>query len=211
MIYIMNKKEIIKEIQSNRVIKLPETDNELVLTNQFIKDKIIKINDKLVIVDRDVAEIYGVTTREINQAVSRNKGKFPQRYLMELDSSIKNELVTNFDRFNSLKHSTTNIKAFTEQGLYMLATILKGEIATKMTIQIIDTFTELREVAYNLDKAADSKTEDDMGIYLNEAGNRLSQLLLQNITPDNDKKIKTTLEINLGIFRAKIEIENSKK
>ncbi len=211
MIYIMNKKEIIKEIESNMVVKLPETDNKLIPTNQFIKDKIIKINGKLVIIDRDVAEIYGVTTREINQAVSRNKGKFPQRYLMELDSSIKNELVTNFDRFNSLKHSTTNIKAFTEQGLYMLATILKGEIATKMTIQIIDTFTELREVAYNLDKAADSKTEDDMGIYLNEAGNRLSQLLLQNITPDNDKKIKTTLEINLGIFRAKIEIENSKK
>ncbi len=211
MIYIMNKREIIKEVETNKIVKLTEADNTTTLTNQFIKDKIIKVKDKLVIIDRDVAEIYGVETREINQAIKNNPEKFPDRYIIELDKSIKNELIKNFDRFNSLKHSTASIKAFTEQGLYMLATILKGEIATKMTIQIIDAFTELREVAYNLDKAADSKTEDNMGIYLNEAGNRLSQLLLQNITPDNDKKVKTTLEINLGIFRAKIEIENSKK
>ena len=206
----MNKKEIIKEIETNKVVRLNKRNQVSTLTNQFIKDKIMKIKNKLVIIDRDVAEIYGVTTREINQAVSRNKEKFPSRYLVELSESDKKKLITNCDRFSHLKFLTTLPKAFTEQGLYMLATILKGDVATKMTMQIIDTFTELREIAFNLDQAANSKTEEDMGLYLNKAGNKLSHILLENVTPD-DKKVKTTLEINLGIFRAKIEVEETKK
>lgn len=206
----MNKKEIIKEVETNKVMKLNKVNRISTLTNQFIKDKIIKIKNKLVIIDRDVAEIYGVTTREINQAVKNNPQKFPTRYLIELDKQTKEEVIKNFDHLHNLVFSHAPIKAFTEQGLYMLATILKGDVATKMTMQIIDTFTELREIAFNLDQAANSKTEEDMGLYLNKAGNKLSHILLENVTPD-DKKVKTTLEINLGIFRAKIEVEETKK
>lgn len=206
----MNKKEIIKEVETNKVVKLNKTNQISTLTNQFIKDKIIKIKNKLVILDKDVAEIYCVETKDINRAVKNNPEKFPNGYIMELDKSTKDELVKNFHRLDNLKHSTAPIKAFTEKGLYMLATILKGDVATKMTMQIIDTFTELREIAFNLDQAANSKTEEDMGLYLNKAGNKLSHILLENVTPD-DKKVKTTLEINLGIFRAKIEVEETKK
>ena len=77
-----------------------------------------------VILDRDVAELYGVETRDINKAVKNNPKKFPPGYVFELNNSEKQELVENFHRFNSLKHSTVAPHAFTEQGLYMLATIL---------------------------------------------------------------------------------------
>lgn len=66
--------------------------------------------------------------------------KFPPGYVIELNNREKDELIKNFDRFNKLKHSTVAPHAFTEQGLYMLATILKGDLAISTTIAIIDTF-----------------------------------------------------------------------
>lgn len=92
--------------------------------------KIIIIRDTQVILDRDVAELYGVETRDINKAVKNNPKKFPPGYIIELNGSEKQELVENFHRFNTLKHSTVAPHAFTEQGLYMLATILKSPMAT---------------------------------------------------------------------------------
>lgn len=84
--------------------------------------KIIVVRNIQVILDRDVAELYGVETRDINKAVKNNPKKFPTGYVIELNSSEKQELVEIFHRFNSLKHSTVAPHAFTEQGLYMLAT-----------------------------------------------------------------------------------------
>lgn len=86
------------------------------------ESKIIVVRNIQVILDRDVAELYGVETRDINKAVKNNPKKFPPGYVIELNSSEKQELVENFHRFNSLKHSTVAPHAFTEQGLYMLAT-----------------------------------------------------------------------------------------
>ncbi|WP_277640138.1 ORF6N domain-containing protein [Wolinella succinogenes] len=84
-----------------------------------IEEKIIELNGEKVILDSDVAELYGVSTKEINQAVSNNPNKFPDGYIVETDKDIKNELVKNFDRFSKLKHSSVNPKAFTERGLYI--------------------------------------------------------------------------------------------
>ena len=81
--------------------------------------------------NRDVAQLYGVETREINQAVSNNPDKFPKGYILDLNDEEKIELIKKFDRFNKLKHSTVNPKVFTEKGLYMLATIIKSKIATQ--------------------------------------------------------------------------------
>jgi hypothetical protein len=114
-----------------------------IITYDSVKQKIIEIRNQKIIIDSDVAELYGVTTKEINQAVTRNPEKFPDKYIFELDSTEKTELVTNCDRFNKLKHSTTLPKAFTERGLYMLATILKSPQATETTLAIIDTFAVL--------------------------------------------------------------------
>ena len=93
------------------------------------ENKIIVIREQRVILDRDVAELYGVTTKEVNQALRNNPAKFPDGYVIELNNSEKNELVKTFDRFESMKHSTVAPHAFTEKGLYMLATILKSPMA----------------------------------------------------------------------------------
>ena len=105
--------------------------------NTKVEERIITLRGQKVLLDRDVAELYGVKTKEVNQAIRNNPDKFPYGYLFELDKYEKNELVKNFDRFNSLKHSTVSPTAFTERGLYMLATILKSPIAVKVTIAIV--------------------------------------------------------------------------
>ena len=96
-----------------------------------LENKLIKYNEEFVLVDRDVAQLYGVETREINQAVSNNPDKFPKGYILDLNDEEKIELIKKFDRFNKLKHSTVNPKVFTEKGLYMLATIIKSKVATQ--------------------------------------------------------------------------------
>ncbi len=96
-----------------------------------LENKLIKYNEEFVLVDRDVAQLYGVETRDINKAVANNPEKFPEGYIIELNEDEKKELVENFHRFNKLKHSTVNPKVFTEKGLYMLATIIKSKVATQ--------------------------------------------------------------------------------
>ena len=100
----------------------------------------LKIDGQEVLLDRDVAELYGVETRDINKAVRNNPDKFPEGYIFTLQHSEKQELVENFHRFETLKHSTVEPHAFTERGLYMLATILKSKQATSTTLAIIDSF-----------------------------------------------------------------------
>ena len=145
------------------------------------ESKIIIIRDTQVILDRDVAELYGVETREINQALRNNPKKFPPGYVIELNNREKDELIKNFDRFNKLKHSTVAPHAFTEQGLYMLATILKGDLAISTTIAIIDTFTKLRKLARTIDKVNEDAKEHgilpDKATILNEAQLELLDLV----------------------------------
>ena len=110
-----------------------------------VENKMINLRNQQVILDSDVAKLYGVQTKEINQAVKNNPRKFPEGYIFQLDNqevtslrslflTLKGEPVKNFDRFEKQKHSTVNPKAFTERGLYMLATILKGPKAKETTI-----------------------------------------------------------------------------
>ena len=112
-----------------------------------IEERIITLRGEKVLLDSDVAELYGVETRRINEAITNNPEKFPDKYIFELQNTEKQELVENFDRFNRMKHSTVLPKAFTEKGLYMLATILKSPRATQTTIAIVETFTKIRELA----------------------------------------------------------------
>ena len=88
-----------------------------------VRDKIITIQNKNALLDSDVAWLYGVETKDINRAVKNNPDKFPDGYIFPVSETEKSELVKNFHRFGNLKHSTVFPKAFTEKGLYMLATI----------------------------------------------------------------------------------------
>ena len=119
-----------------------------------IDKAIITVKGQNVIIDSDVAKIYGVETKEVNQAVKNNPEKFPSGYVFEAG---KDELVKNFDQFKNLKHSTVQPKAFTEKGLYMIATILKSPKATAATIAIIEAFAKLRELSHTIAELADAK------------------------------------------------------
>ena len=87
-------------------------------------------------IDRDLAELYGVETKRLNEAVKRNIERFPERFRFQLTKEEMAELVTNCDRFNSLKHSTVRSYAFTEQGVAMLSTVLRSETVIRVSIRI---------------------------------------------------------------------------
>ncbi|OGS47336.1 MAG: hypothetical protein A2539_07310 [Elusimicrobia bacterium RIFOXYD2_FULL_34_15] len=95
-----------------------------------IENKIIEVREQKVILDNDVAEIYGVGTKDINRAVKNNRKKFPEGYVFSLSQEEKLEVVKNFHHLEKIKFSPQLPKAFTEKGLYMLATILKSPMAT---------------------------------------------------------------------------------
>ena len=124
-----------------------------------IENCIITIRGEKVLIDGNVAEIYGVETKRVNEAVKNNQDKFPEDYLFELAQDEKDELVENFDRFKRLKHFTANPKAFTEKGLYMLATILKSKKATETTFGINKTFAKLRQLSLALNQLAETENE----------------------------------------------------
>lgn len=116
---------------------------------ETIQNKILLIRGKKVMLDRDLAELYGAKTKVLNQAVKRNPGRFPGDFLFSLDEKEKTELVTKCDRFKSLKHSSSLPFAFTENGVAMLSSVLNSEIAIQVNIQIMRTFTHIRELMAN--------------------------------------------------------------
>ena len=168
------------------------------------ENKIIVIRDKQVILDRDVAELYGVETRRINEALKNNPDKFPDGYVITLNIKEKDELVENFDRFKTLKHSTVEPHAFTEKGLYMLATILKSPLATEVTIAIIETFSKVREVSRAIAKVND---DAEKGIMPKEEEQGKIQNLMGEVLADNLplKMRKMAFSLNLGFLKVSVE------
>lgn len=122
---------------------------ELTISQKEIENKIFVFRDTQVMIDRDLAEMYQVETKVLNQAVKRNIERFPQQFRFQLTNDEKMELVTNCDRFESLKHSSVNPYAFTEQGVAMLSAVLRSDVAVKVSIQIINAFVEMRKLIAN--------------------------------------------------------------
>jgi len=117
---------------------------ELVIQGE-IGSKILTLRGQQVMLDRDLAELYGVETKRLNEQVKRNIERFPDDFMFQLNEKEKKELVANCDQFKNLKHSTVNPYVFTEQGIYMLASILKSKTAISVNIAIIRTFKKIRE------------------------------------------------------------------
>ena len=119
---------------------------DLTLSQQHIENRIFTIRGKQVMFDRDLAEMYQVEVKRLNEQVKRNIDRFPETFRFQLNSQEKDKLVANCDRFESLKHSTVNPYAFTEQGVAMLSAVLRSDIAVKVSIQIMNAFVELRKL-----------------------------------------------------------------
>jgi hypothetical protein len=117
-----------------------------IIPAEIIERRIFLIRGEKVMIDRDLAELYQVSTKVLNQSVRRNIERFPGGFLFQLSQSERDELVTNCDRFERLKHSTTLPLAFTEQGVAMLSSVLKSKRAIQVNIQIMKTFVQLRKM-----------------------------------------------------------------
>ncbi len=173
-----------------------------------VRDKIAIIRNMQVIADADVAALYGVQTKEVNQAVRNNPDKFPEDYLFVLN---KNEL-----RDLRSKNLTTNVsskrrnptKVFTEKGLYMLATILKSERATAVTFAIIETFAKVRSLKQEL---VELHTESDKDRQT-EKVRHFSDTLTDLVMPDlQTSETESSLEINFLIGKIKHSVKRVRK
>lgn len=177
--------------------------NEIINSND-VQGLIISLRNQQVLLDRDVAALYGVEAKRVNEAVKNNPEKFPAGYLFTLEDREKSELVENFDRFRSLKHSTVPPTAFTERGLYMLATILKSKRAVQTTIAIIDTFAQVREMARTME--ALQKVPNDrekQASLLHRSGDLMGEIIRQNLST---KSVETEIELNFALVKIKHKI-----
>ncbi len=109
-----------------------------------IQSRIFTIRGIQIMIDRDLAELYGVEVKRLNEQVKRNIERFPNSFRFQLTDNEKIELVANCDRFKKLKHSSVNPYAFTEQGVAMLSAVLRSKTAVKVSIQIMQAFVEMK-------------------------------------------------------------------
>lgn len=124
--------------------QLPMTAEQQLSGQEEIAQLIMNIRGMQVMVDRDLAVLYGVETKRLNEQVRRNIERFPERFRFKLTKEETNELVANCDRLNTLKHSTVMPYVFTEQGISMLSTVLHSPTAIAVSIKIMDAFVSMR-------------------------------------------------------------------
>ena len=122
---------------------------EILEKNTSIEERIFYIRDKQVILDRDLAMLYGVETKALNQAVKRNIERFPSSFMFQLKQEEFSELVTICDRFEKRKHSSVMPHAFTEQGVAMLSSVLRSPTAISVSITIMESFVKMRQFIMN--------------------------------------------------------------
>ncbi|MEO8343545.1 MAG: ORF6N domain-containing protein [Gallionella sp.] len=111
-----------------------------------IESRMFIIREQKVMLDADLAELYGVETRTLNQAVKRNAGRFPEDFMFQLTAAEKAEVVTNCDHLAKLKYSPSLPYAFTEHGALMLGNVLKSERAVEVSLHVVRAFVHLREM-----------------------------------------------------------------
>ena len=132
--------------KSVKTALLPETiaSKEVVANCDHLMKRILNVRGKMVMVDRDIADLYKVPTKRLNEQVRRNLERFPDRFRFRLTAEEKSEVVANCDHLAALKFSHAPVYAFTEQGVAMLATVLKSAIAVRTSIEIMDAFVAMR-------------------------------------------------------------------
>ena len=176
--------------------------NELINFDD-VNTKIITIRNQNVILDSDVATLYGVETKRVNEAVRNNPDKFPEGFVIEVDNQ-------EFANLRS-KISTTNFemtrvppKAFTEQGLYMLATILKSPQATETTLAIVTTFAKIREFSRNIAALSSMEPEVIEPEVIEKTGGLFNEIFFSGLPTSAE----TSFEFNLGLMKGKRTVKS---
>ena len=169
-----------------------------------VENKIITLRDQQVILDSDVAELYGVQTKEINQAVRNNPEKFPRGYIFQLENQEFKDLRS---KFLTTKYQKTRQlpKAFTEKGLYMLATILKSPQAVETTIALVEAYAKLKELSRVIIQIPQQEENSVEQKTLLQRGGQLVEGLLTDVMPVRSSE--TSFELNLAMFKFKHSVK----
>ena len=143
-------------------------DKNKLVAVENIKNMIFTFRGLQTMIDRDLAELYGVSTKRLNEQVKRNINRFPENFRFQLTDNEKIELVANCDRLKNLKHSSVNPYAFTEQGIAMLSSVLNSQTAVEISIKIMEAFVDMRKfilknatIFQRLDKIEQKQIEND--------------------------------------------------
>ena len=180
----------------------------LPISLEEVQDKIVLVRNQNVISDADIAKLYGVETKRINEAVRNNPDKFPEDYMFALTSEELQDLRTKISTTNISAKSRTMPKVFTEKGLYMLATILKSPIAVSVTFAIIETFAKTRYLKREL-VALHKETDSAQA---SEKLKRFGEVIADLVMPDLEtSETESTLELNFFIGKLKHTVKRTKK
>ena len=181
-----------------------------------VKSRMLVVRNQPVLLDRDVAELYGVVTKEVNQAVRNNPAKFPEGYVFQLNADEfkdwKSKILTSNlspTEKNAVKMGVRRAPyAFTERGLYMLATVLKSPRATQATLAIIETFAKVRSMVRDMERLQTLKDGSvEQAESLTRAGRKLASLIGDNLSTESTK---TTIELNLAVLKITHEVTRTK-
>ena len=178
---------------------------------QEVESRILELRGQRVLLDRDVAELYGVQTKEVNQAVRNNPHKFLEGYVLVLSKEESSVLRSNFltlEQGGKGRHSKYSIKAFTERGLYMLATVLKSPRATAATIAIIEAFAKVRGLKRELVELHKETDKDKQTSMMKHFGEVLTDIVMPDL---QTSETESSLELNFIIGKIKHTVKRVKK
>ena len=182
--------------------------NYVMIPFQEVENKITVIRQIPVIADADVAELYNVETKRINEAVRNNPDKFPEEYMFIL---TKDEISLLRSKNSSTKVSSksrSSTKAFTEKGLYMLATVLKSKRATAVTFAIIETFAKVRDLKRELLELHKETDKEKQSSLMKHFGEELTDIVMPDL---NTTETESSLELNFLIGKIKHTVKRVRK
>ena len=172
-----------------------------------VEEKILMLRGVRVIIDADVAWLYGVETKEINQAVKNNPKKFPKGYVIRLDNNDLDILRSKILTAKLSPKSRYQPQAFTERGLYMLATILKSDRATDTTIAIIEASAKFRELARTVNELAQTSDAKSQKTLMDKGGEIISDIIGDNL---ETTETESEFELNFAVVKLKHKVKRKK-
>ena len=174
---------------------------------ESLNELIIEIRGQSILLDSDVADLYGVETKRINEAVKNNLDKFPEDYMFDLQ---KEELDFLRSKISTAKLSKTRVmpKAFTEKGLYMIATILKSKQATEAAFAIIETFSKIRELSRSIKELSIAQDKADQKSLMQKSGKLIAEIFDDDLQTSDTE---TSIELNFAVLKFKHTIKKKNK
>jgi hypothetical protein len=187
-----------------------------IILNNSIEKKLINIDGKLVLLAKDVAELYEVEVKHLNRMVGKYKHLFPQDYRFQLTADQWKNLkcIKNTSSLNSHGGTRYNPYVYTEKGLYMLATILtKSDKAKQIHMYIIETFANIREISKNIKQIIKTDNPEQQKQLIQKSNDLLHEVIDTQIVEEAPlenkvKKVTDEFQIDLGILKFKRIIEN---